>query len=586
MNFNEIKNAIREKVTLAEVIGQTVSLKKAGGRNIGLCPFHEEKTPSFTVFDDRYFCFGCKASGDVIDFVRKTNGSNFLEAVHFLGAKYGIDTDSLRQGKKRAAPRKLMLAAMTKARAFFHANLNSPAGQQARTYLQQRGISEAEIAHSKIGYALPTGFALKEHLLRQEKVALATAVEASLLNDKGKRGDFFRHRIMFPIHDNSGHVIGFGGRALDANSKVKYLNSRENELFHKARVLFGLWHAAQAIAAQKTAIVVEGYFDWLALQRAGFKHSVACMGTAFTAAQLRLLQRHVEQVILLFDGDGAGLKAAQHAVPLAFAFPDLRIKIAMLQGGHDPDSWLQEKGSEALQTLLTAAEDVVEFTTISKLRGQASKHHPQILRHDILPLLQQVNDPLVRDALIVKIEEYSGISRTSIEKTLRKTPTPKHAATAKKPTPTKVPMWLLEFVGHLYYAEPQALAIAKLQQFVQQELELAPAWLELVQELLDNLQQGKRNCETDLSTAEQTGIKETLANLRKNDNLYNTNHAQALEVLLLLHQQKKIKEKIALLQKDLRRADEPHRRQLLPAIFALQKQGRAIGETVRDHSQL
>ena len=353
MSFTEIKHAIREKVSLAEVIGQSVSLKKTGGRYLGLCPFHEEKTPSFTVFDERYFCFGCKASGDVIDFVRKSNGSNFLEAVHFLGAKYGVNTDSLRQGKQNVAPRKSLYEAMAKAREFFHTNLNSTAGQQARTYLQQRGVSTEEIAHSKIGYALPTGFALKQHLLH-EKVALKTAVEASLLNDKGKQGDFFRNRIMFPIHDGSGHVIGFGGRTLAADGKIKYLNSRENELFHKARVLFGLWHAAQAIAAQKTAIVVEGYFDWLALQRAGFKHCVACMGTAFTAAQLRLLQRHVEQVILLFDGDGAGLKAAQHAVPLAFAFPDLRIKIALLQGGHDPDSWLQEKGSAALQTLLTS----------------------------------------------------------------------------------------------------------------------------------------------------------------------------------------------------------------------------------------
>ena len=585
MNFTEIKHAIREKVTLAEVVRQTVSLKKAGGRNIGLCPFHEEKTPSFTVFDDRYFCFGCKASGDVIDFVRKSNGSNFIEAVHFLGAKYGVNTDSLRQGKKRSAPRKLMYEAMSKARAFFHASLNSPAGQQARAYLQQRGVSAAEIARSKIGYALPTGAALKEHL-QQEKVALTTAVDASLLNDK--RGDFFRHRIMFPIHDGSGHVIGFGGRALAANSKVKYLNSRENELFHKARVLFGLWHASQAIAAQKTAIVVEGYFDWLALQRAGFKHCVACMGTAFTAAQLRLLQRHVEQVILLFDGDGAGLKAAQHAVPLAFAFPALRIKIAALRGGHDPDSWLQEEGREVLQVLLTDAEDVIEFTTISKLRGQATHNYPQILRNDILPLLQQVNDTLVRGALIAKIEEYSGISRTSIEQALRKTPSPKPAATANKSPPTKVPMWLREFVGHLYYAEPQALAVAELQQFVQQELELTPAWLELVQELLNNLQQGKRNCEVDLSAAaEQTGIiKETLTSLCKNANLYNTNHAQALAVLQLVHQREKIKEKIALLKRDLRRADEPHRRQLLPAIVALQKQRRAIGATVHDRNQL
>lgn len=580
MSFVEIKNAIRAKAQLADLIGQSVNLKKTGGRYLGLCPFHEEKTPSFTVFDDRFFCFGCKASGDVIDFVRRTSGSNFLEAVHFLGAKYGVDTDSLKKNRKKTAPRQAMHEALLKARDFFHHNLKTAAGQQALAYLQQRGVSEAEIAHSKLGYALPTGFTLKEHL-RKQGVALATAIDASLLNAKGNKGDFFRNRIMFPIHDARGQVVGFGGRTLDRNSRIKYLNSRENELFHKARVLFGLWHAAQAIAAQKTVIVVEGYFDWLALQRAGLKHCVACMGTALTAAQMRLLQRHIDKAILLFDGDRAGLEAARHTLPLTFEFPHLSIKAAQLERGHDPDSLLQEKGKEALQQLLDQAEDVVEFSIIGKLRDQDVRNYPNVLRTEILPLLREIKDDMQRGTLLAQIAEYSGIARTTIEKALHKTRTKQTSQQQEKEKtkPIPVSMWLLEFVGHLYYAEPQTIEVETLHTFVQRELELAAEWQMLLEAMLANLQQGTLNCKVNALLEDDLAaeVKETLTKVRTSPAMYSTDHQQALDILMQLHKKKKLKEQILLLQKDLHRADEPRKRQLLPAIFALQQESRKLG---------
>ena len=581
MSFTEIKNAIREKAQLADLIGQSVNLKKTGGRYLGLCPFHEEKTPSFTVFDERYFCFGCKASGDVIDFVRKTSGSNFIEAVHFLGAQYGIDTASLRKNQKKTAPRQAMHEALLKARDIFHHNLNkTAAGQQALAYLRGRGVHDTEIAHSKIGYALPTPFALKERL-REQGVTLATAVESSLLSDKGTKGDFFRNRIMFPIHDVRGQVVGFGGRALDRNSRIKYLNSRENELFHKARVLFGLWHAAQAIAAQKTAIVVEGYFDWLALQRAGIKHCVACMGTALTAAQMRLLARHIDTAILLFDGDRAGREAARHALPLTFDFPQLNIKVAPLARGYDPDSLLAEQGAEALQQLLAKAEDVVEFSIIGKLREQDVRNYPHVLRAEILPLLREIKDDMQRSTLIAQIAEYSGIPRTTIARALRETraqPAPSPRAPTKS---TRVSMWLSEFVGHLYYAEPQTLAVDVLQTFVQQELELAPEWQALLEAMLDNLQQDTLNCKVDALPEDEfpAAVKEMLTEVRTSPALYSTDHARALAILMQLHKRRKLKEQILLLQQDLHRADEPRKRALLPAIFALQQERRKLGRT-------
>lgn len=580
MSFAEIKNAIREKAQLADLIGQSVSLKKTGRRYLGLCPFHDEKTPSFTVFTERYFCFGCKASGDVIDFVRKTSGSNFIDAVHFLGAKYGIDTTSLKKNRKKTAPRQAMHEALLKARDIFHHNLSkTAAGQQALAYLRERGVSDAEIAHNKIGYALPTPFALKERL-REQKVALATSVESSLLSDKGAKGDFFRNRIMFPIYDARGQVVGFGGRDLDRNSRIKYLNSRENELFHKARVLFGLWHAAQAIAAQKTAIVVEGYFDWLALQRAGIKHCVACMGTALTAAQMRLLARHIDTVILLFDGDRAGLEAARHALPLTFDFPQLNIKVAQLARGHDPDSLLKEQGAEALQQLFAKAEDVVEFSIIGKLRDQDVRNYPQVLRTEILPLLREIKDDMQRSTLIAQIAEYSGIPRTTIAQALRKTRAQQAPATRTPPKSTRVSMWLLEFVGHLYYAEAQTLAVDVLQAFMQQELELTPEWQALLETMLDNLQQGALNCKVDTLPEDEFSaeVKATLAKVRASPALYSTDHARALTILMRLHKRKKLKEQILLLQQDLHRADEPRKRELLPAIFALQQERRKLGD--------
>ncbi len=579
MGFAEIKNAIREKTPLTALIGQTVALKKTGGRYLGLCPFHEEKTPSFTVFDDRYFCFGCKASGDAIDFVRQTSGSNFLDAVHFLGAKYGVDTASLRHNKQKTAPRQAMHEVLLKARDFFHRNLKTAAGRQALAYLQQRGVSEAEIEHGKLGYAPSTGAALQAYL-RQQGVARTIAVAASLLTAKG---DFFRHRIMFPLHDGRGRVIGFGGRTLDPNNRIKYLNSRENELFHKARVLFGLWHAAPAIAAHRTVIVVEGYFDWLALRREGIEHCVACMGTALTAAQMRLLQRHIDTAILLFDGDRAGLEAARHALPLAFAFPHLSLRAAQLASGHDPDSLLQEKGKEALQQLLATAEDVVEFSIIGKLRDRDARHYPNLLREEIFPLLRAIEDDMQRGTLIAQIAEHSGIARDVIEKGWRRIRSKPPAVPRHATRP--VSMWMLEFIGHLYYAVPQTLAVDVLQTFVQQELELAVPWQTLVAAMLANLQRGTPNCTNNALAEDEltTAVRETLTQVRNSPALYDTDHQQALATLIRLHKKKKLTEQILLLQRDLRRADEPRQRELLPAVSALQRERRKLGRAFSCH---
>lgn len=565
----DLKQTILDKVELAGLISQTLTLRKVAGRHVGLCPFHEEKTPSFTVYDDHFFCFGCKASGDAIEFVRKKNGVGFIDALHFLGEKYGVDTSSLKKERRSSQKKVALYRALLTAQDFFHTSLLADKGRQALSYLRERKVSTAEIQRYKIGYAPDSAFALKDHL-RYKGVPTAVSSEVSLLSSAGK-GDFFRHRIMFPIHEAKGRVIGFGGRALAAKSHIKYLNSRENPLFHKAKALFGLWHASAAIAAKKTAIIVEGYFDWLTLQRAGITHSVCCMGTALTAEQMKLLKRHVNEVVLLFDGDHAGIDASLQALKLVFAFPEIAIKICQLPQGHDPDSYVLEHGGDGLQKLVVEAEGVIEFAVTNKLTGLPLQNYPLVLREEIIPLLRKITDPIQRGSLIAKITEISGISLQNIEQSIRQPETEHKASSSAQP---RISIRLQEFIGHLYYTHPREIDLVAVQTFIQTELDLTPDWERLFTCLLTNLQAGKRNCDTDLTTAGLAShIEETLAQIKKDQDAYQgLVHGEKIKILFSVLKQRKIREKIALLRKNLHQADADSERVILNTIMTLRQE--------------
>ena len=350
---------LRMRTTLSAVIGRTLRLTKAGREFKACCPFHNEKTPSFYVNDEKgfYHCFGCEAHGDAIRWLTDQRGMPFMDAVKELAAEAGMevpapDPRAAKQAEKRASLHDVTAAAQE----WFEGNLRGAEGMQARSYLAGRGFSDATMREFGFGYAPEDRQALKRALGQFEEPMLIEAGMRITVEDK-EPYDRFRGRLMLPIHDTRGRVIAFGGRILDgeANPKApKYLNSPDTPLFDKGRTLYNLHRAAPAARQSGRMIVVEGYMDAIALANAGIGEAVAPLGTALTENQIELLWRQVERPILCFDGDNAGQRAAMRAI--ARALPMLRpghsLSIVRLPAGLDPDDLIREKGVAALEDVL------------------------------------------------------------------------------------------------------------------------------------------------------------------------------------------------------------------------------------------
>ena len=348
------------RLDIVEVIERHVPLKRAGREYQACCPFHDEKTASFTVSPQKqfYHCFGCGAHGSVIGFLMNYEGLEFVDAVEELARHAGLTVP--REASRKAQPSAGLYEVMESAAAFYQDQLKT--SQEAIEYLQKRGLSGEIAKEFGVGFA-PGGWSnLMERLGGDEK-KLSLLKRAGLLSE-GKSGvyDKFRHRIMFPIHDRRGRVIGFGGRALDDDGP-KYLNSPETELFHKGRELYGLYLARKSQAKLDQVIVVEGYMDVAALAQFGFRNCVATLGTATTGDQAELLFRAASEVIYCFDGDKAGRKAAWRA--LEATLPRLRegrqAKFLFLPEGEDPDTMVRSQGAGAFAALLDAAQPLSEF---------------------------------------------------------------------------------------------------------------------------------------------------------------------------------------------------------------------------------
>jgi DNA primase len=356
------KEEIRTAADIVEVIGEHVQLKKAGANYTGFCPFHSEKTPSFTVFPQTktFKCFGCGESGDVFAFLMKQRSVSFPEAMRELADRCGIEMPSP-QPTEEDQRRDLLHQINAEAARLFHEHLTgSPEGEAARQYLAQRGVPQELIARYQLGYA-PDGWEfISSRLLKQFP---ADAVkQAGLIGRKNSGKGFydrFRRRIMFPIMDAGGKVCGFSGRVLD-DKQPKYLNSPESPVFKKGSLLFGLHQHRQEIRQSSRAVIVEGNFDLLTLAAQGIGNAVAPLGTALTAEQVRLLHGYCKEAVLLFDGDEAGMKAAKRSVPL-FLAEGMEGKAALLPAGHDPDSFIRAQGAAAAQELIGTAQELPEF---------------------------------------------------------------------------------------------------------------------------------------------------------------------------------------------------------------------------------
>ncbi len=362
---------LRGRVSITDVIGRRVRLiRKGRGESTGLCPFHNEKTPSFTVSEDKGFfhCFGCGAHGDVIGYVMRAEGLEFPQAVEKLAGEAGMQVPRETPEERARAERQATLGgAVEFAAKYFEQQLHASAGRAGLDYLRRRGLSDDTMQRFRLGYAPDSRHGLKATLEKAD-IPEAIAIEAGLLikPEEGGPGsdrayDRFRGRVMFPILDRRGQAIAFGGRILD-QGEPKYLNSPETPLFHKGRVLYGLSHAQKTARETNEIIVVEGYMDVIALAQAGISNAVAPLGTALTEEQIALLWRMAEEPILCFDGDNAGQRAAARAAERAIPLlkPGLSLRFAWMPRGEDPDSLVRAKGAAGFRDELSRMEPLVE----------------------------------------------------------------------------------------------------------------------------------------------------------------------------------------------------------------------------------
>ena len=358
-----LKEQVRQSVDLVELIERHVALKRAGSTLKGLCPFHQEKTPSFTVYPAKQFfkCYGCGVGGDIFTFVQRWERVEFREALEWLAEQAGIPLP--RQGEQaQTGPTRTQLAKVTRwaASSFRQGLLDESSGRTARAYLAERRIEEAIAERFELGYA-PDRFDWLEPAAREASISREQLLACGLIKT-GQRGgtyDAFRHRLMFPIVDTMDRVIGFGGRAL-GDDPAKYLNSAESLLFDKGRSLYGLNLARETISRQGRVVVVEGYTDCLMAHQFGFTETVATMGTAMTEAHVGLLKRYADRAILLFDSDAAGQKAAERALAVTLT-QQLDVRIASVPEGKDPCDFLLACGAEAFEAVLTDSLDAAEY---------------------------------------------------------------------------------------------------------------------------------------------------------------------------------------------------------------------------------
>ncbi|MDA0339846.1 MAG: DNA primase, partial [Proteobacteria bacterium] len=372
----------RLRAPIADVVGRKVKLQKRGKEHTGLCPFHGEKTPSFTVSDDKgfYHCFGCGAHGDVVKFVMESEGLAFPEAVERLAGEAGLALPAYSEGDRdRDEQRKDLYGVLDVAAGWFQSQLSAGIGRGATEYLEQRGLTRETIETFRLGFG-PDNRTMMKQALGARKITDRQLVDTGLVivpEDGGDTLDRFRNRIMFPITDPQGRVVAFGGRAL-GDAKAKYLNSPETSVFHKGAMLYNMASARTAARASDRVIVAEGYMDVIALAQAGFKEAVAPLGTALTEQQLTLLWRMAPEPILCFDGDKAGQRAAERALERALPHlkPGQSLRFAWLPEGEDPDSLIKANGAQAMRDVLDAASPLIDVLW-SKEQGRGLLDTPE-----------------------------------------------------------------------------------------------------------------------------------------------------------------------------------------------------------------
>lgn len=361
----EFLSELRMRTDIENLISSYVVLKRRGKTLVGLCPFHNEKTPSFTVYPESqsFYCFGCGSGGDAVTFLRKIENLDYIDAVKALADKAGMTMpDEGGYDKTISDKRRRILEANRAAARYFHSCLMSPEGREALEYLLRRGLTKKTIASFGLGFAPNSWHSLIDHMrslgfTRQELVSANLANE-SIKNDRKNVYDNFRNRLMFPVIDIRGNVVAFGGRVLD-DSKPKYINTSDTLVYKKGQGIFAL-NLAKNGNSDRKLILAEGYMDVIALHQAGFTNAVACLGTALTKEQAGIIARYADEVILSYDNDGAGQAAATRAIQI-FSKTGIKIRVLSLSGGKDPDEIIKNHGPERFRALLQGAANDTEY---------------------------------------------------------------------------------------------------------------------------------------------------------------------------------------------------------------------------------
>lgn len=407
---------VAERLSIVEVVSDYVQLRRAGANYTGLCPFHAEKTPSFNVNPAReiFHCFGCGAGGNAFSFIMRIEGLSFPEAVKLMARKAGIEIEErqLSHAEKQAQDERQAFQRINELTTGYYRSIleQKPEGAIARDYLEKRAAT-GEVAEAyRLGFAPDRSDGLVQHL-RSNGINLESALKLGVVR-KSERGwyDQFRNRLMFPIRDTKGNVIAFAGRVLDA-SLPKYINSPESPLYHKSSVLFGMDMALPTIRTENSVIIVEGYFDHLALYRAGIRNVVATCGTALTATHTSLIKRHAAKVYMLFDSDAAGRKATVRSMEL-FMEQRLPAYVISLPSGEDPDSFLAGNPVESFRTCLEKARPAFDFYVRSLLAQTPPDSVDSKVRiiDELLPRFKKIADPIERDLYEKEICRLLGIT--------------------------------------------------------------------------------------------------------------------------------------------------------------------------------
>src|SRR6266480_3793435 len=464
-NPGDFAYTVKQQADIVRIVGDYVKLKKAGAQNYsGLCPFHSEKTPSFSVHATRqfYHCFGCGLSGDVFSFVQKIENVTFPEAVRTVAQKLGIALPKASYSSpaeaKEARLRGVLLDVHERASTFFQEYLKRAEGAHAREYLAGRGLNEETIARFRVGYAPDSGFLLRDRLRgefgedvlresglfswKQEESRQPPATGSQEQQSKSAAMySKFRNRVMFPITNESGRVIAFTGRTLSTDEKAgpKYLNSPETAIYSKSRVLFNLDQAKEAIRKLDYAILVEGQMDCISVFAAGFHNVIASSGTAFTELQAKLLARFSKNVVVNFDPDTAGAKATERTLGLLVE-EEFQIKVLTLESGFDPDLFLRRKGKDAYVEALRNAQRYFDYL-IERAQVQfpvrSAEGKVKAVNY-LLPHIQRIPSRIVRDELAREIAQKLGIDSAVLRQELKHAAKTRSAAALKAPPETQV----------------------------------------------------------------------------------------------------------------------------------------------------